>query len=309
MKAGECPLLHGHFSGAKTSAVHALMVALPSLNFVGHYISFHGIGNVATISDLVGRITTALSLPPLPAESRSFSNLIYYMRTIRPLGNVLILDDMDVLRQHAPADVWELFNQFVKSVRDASKPRILQSVVCVGSLLLTEGVESVSSVPVNSCSSASSSAELSSASQLKVFSPWGAQKYIEAEHFTLDQHKQFFAILRRERQFDVPDVVVLDIWSITQGHPGLLGHCADHLFSLARSKSSVSVADWKKYSSFNLYLDVHLLVKFRSRFFRYWTPQTTLAALLVYCVLNFCTMAHALSRTSSLSRLSLPFDC
>lgn len=286
--AGECPLLHGHFSGSKTSAVHFLIAELQAQSTLrGHYISFLASSLRRAmklgVHQLVVALISELRLPALPANSGlGLDVLALSLSSLHPHGNVLFFDEIDYMRQEALPTVWREFKEFIKIVRDGSKmarnaPRVLHSMICIGSCMLTADVAGDPSIPISmdegdsvgqSAASASSSssppaptsptpAALASASSPLVSSPWNAQNAVEAQHFTLEQHTQFFACLTAERGLQIPPQVVTDIWARTQGHPGLLGHCADKLFQLGGSALVVQASSWATYRELQLHQDTN----------------------------------------------------
>jgi hypothetical protein len=208
-------LYFGHYSGGKTSAAHYLIQYIAP-KFHGHYISFKSdtlteamkIG----IPALVNAMAKELMIdPPCDGTFISFSQ---QLRFLHPNNNVLICDEIDHLQKESVHGIWSTFKSFIKTIRDKPFPRIVHSIVCIGSAMLTEDVQSqfhqvdlipseskddvmtdvISTKTIEPLSPTALSFAASSAPI--VDSPWNAETGIEASHFSRQQHNQFYDYCR-----------------------------------------------------------------------------------------------------------------
>ena len=286
---GACPLLIGHFASGKTSGAHLLARHFKQ---TGQFCSFYVTGTllnytmkcVDSIEHFVVRLCQHWKLEK--PDSLDFAGLASSISKQNSFNNILFFDEIDALHDTV---VWNSLKDWIQDVRRSptsaisyyETPRIIHSVICIGSVMNATQVSPLASSSPSSSSSASSSLRsdfpsivsssntsssfsfsetpaeerqptsgLDTVRHSRVVSPWNAESVVETEHFTRLQFNAFFSMLCSEFGYKIPDLVLDEVWSRTQGHPALVCYFAYHLGRIiGAGDRQLRYDDWLKASS------------------------------------------------------------
>ncbi|CAG8626939.1 907_t:CDS:1, partial [Paraglomus occultum] len=136
-----------------------------------------------------------------------------------------------------------------KAVGDRLALPGIKSIVCAGSFALTTLIRmdapQVKMVIGNQCSlSGDNIQEPSLQSPSGVPSPWNATSIVEASDFTMDQHIKLFNDIQTTYSMNFDKEVVDDVYSRTDGYPGLEGLLASLCIEFASTEHHLDSNTW-----------------------------------------------------------------